>query len=192
MSTMRIQTFAAILTASGMLAGCTSCEKCADMGDITPQPLGTLSDPVWQQQESNAEASDFVIYEHEWNGNSVDLNLAGKDHVKQIAARIESTPYPVIIERSSMSIDPESEFRYPVNNNRELDEHRRQLIVDALTAMGMYEAENRVVVGPALTPGFTGPQAQRAYARGMSSQSGYGGNYGGAYGGGFSGGVGGF
>ncbi|QDT33651.1 hypothetical protein [Thalassoglobus polymorphus] len=175
------------VTCTGLLVGCTHCEKCAYMGDITPHPLGTISDPVWQQQETNAEASDFVIHEHEWNGNTVDLNLAGKDHVKQIAARLESTPFPVLIERSSMSVDPDSRFKYPVNNDAELDIARRNLVIAALQDMGIYDAEERVVVSPALTPGYTGFQAQGAYARGMGIRSGGGG---GGFGGGGGGGGG--
>ena len=160
------------------------------MGDITPHPLGTISDPVWKQQETNAEASDFVIHEHEWSGNTVELNLAGKDHVKQIAARVESTPFPILIERSSMSIDPESRFKYPVNNDESLDLARRDLVISALHEMGVYDADDRVVVSPALTPGYTGFQARGAYMRGMRTRGGGGG--GGFGGGGGGGGGGGF
>lgn len=173
------------ITCSGLFIGCTACEKCGYMGDITPQPLGTISDPVWQQQETNAEASDFVIHEHEWKGNTLELNLAGKDHVKQIAARTEETPFPVIVERSTMSVDHESRFKYPVNNDPELDLARRKFMVQALLQMGVYDAEERVVISPALTPGYTGFQAEAAYYRGMS-------NRGGGFGGGGGGGGGGF
>ena len=178
------------VTCSGLFIGCSTCEKCGYMGDITPHPLGTISDPVWQQQETNAEASDFVIHEHEWNGNTVELNLAGKDHIKQIAARAASTPFPILVERSTMSIDPNSRFKYPVNNDEKLDRERRDLLIAALNGMGVYDADDRVVVSPALTPGYTGFQAQGAYYRGMSIRSnggggGAGGGGGGAGGGGF-------
>lgn len=196
-NSIRKHAFASALMCASTFAGCTHCEKCADMGDLTPHPQGTLSDPVWQQQEANAEASDFVVHEHEWNGNTVDLNDAGKDHVKQIAARLEATPFPVIIERSSMSVDPESRFKYPVNNDADLDLERRELIVSALNSMGIYNAEDRVVVGPALTPGIESPQGRRAYQRGMSGLNGSGvglGGFGGGFGGGggIGGGVGAF
>lgn len=158
------------------------------MGDITPHPIGTISDSVWQQQETNAEASDFVIHEHEWNGNTVDLNLAGKEHVKQIAARVASTPFPILIERSSMSVDPESRFKYPVNNDESLDLARRDFVISALNQMGVYDAHDKVVVSPALTPGYTGFQARGAYSRGMSLRGG-GGGFGGGGGGGGGGGF---
>ncbi len=183
--TIRQRALLSAVACSGLFIGCTACEKCADMGDITPQPLGTVSDPVWQQQEANAEASDFVVHEHEWNGNTVNLNLAGKDHLKEIAARAAATPFPILIERSSMSIDPDSRFKYAVNNDEELDAQRQAFVVQALNQMGVYDAHDRVVVSPALTPGYTGFQAQGAYNQGMGvGGGGFGGGGGGAGGGG--------
>jgi hypothetical protein len=171
------------------LSGCSSTdEKCSHMGDITPYPLGTISDPVWQQQESNAEASDFVVHEHEWVGNSTDLNAAGKEHVKQIAARAAEVPFPILVERSSMSVDPDTRFRFPVHNNEELDLQRREFVVEALGRLGLVDAEQRVVVAPALTPGFESFEAERAYNRGFGGYGGFGG-FGGGYGG-FGGGFG--
>ena len=52
------------------------------------RPLGSLVDPIWQNQEANAEASQFTVYQHEFDLNSDRLNMAGMDHVRQIAARI--------------------------------------------------------------------------------------------------------
>jgi len=174
-----------------MVVGCSQCERCGSMGDIRPAPLGTISDSVWQQQESNAEASDFVIHEHEWDGNNVVLNSAGKDHVKQIAVRAAETPFPIIIERASMSVDRYSKYKYPVHGDEALDGQRRQLVVNALLTMGVQDADDRVVVSPALTPGFTQFEAERAYSRGIGGGNRRGGG-GGFGGGGIGGGGGGF
>jgi len=172
---------AAVTAAAG--AGCLHKRGQGNACAYQPTPLGTISDPVWQQQESNAEASDFVIPEHEWDDNTINLNHAGKDHVKEIVARVNSVPFPVIVQQSSMTVDPESTYGFPVNNNEELDLQRRQLIVQALAQMGVPNAEERVVVGPALTPGFEEFEAERAYNAGFG---GYGNGYGG-YGSGFGG-----
>jgi hypothetical protein len=179
------------------IAGCChggkhgKCDKCAFMGDIQPKPLGTISDPIWQQQESNAEASDFVVHEHEWTGNSIVLNAAGVEHVKQIAARSAEVPFPIIVERSSMSPKANTRYQFPVHGDEELDMQRRTLLVQALAQMGVADAEQRVLVAPALTPGFQEFEAERAYMRGFSGY-GFGGG-GGAFGGGLggAGGVGG-
>lgn len=170
----------------GSLAGC-SYKKCAYQGDYRPTPLGTYSDPTWRQQEANAEASDFVVHEHEWVGNTTDLNDSGKEHVKQIAARAGDVPFPILVERSSMTVRDKTKYKYPVHGSEALDLQRRDLLVTSLSSMGVVNAADRVVVSTALAPGFREFEAERAYDRGMST----GGMFGGGFGGGGMGGVGG-
>ena len=181
--------------ALSLVGGCHRCmKKCDYMGDIKPQPLGTISDPIWQKLEHNAEASDFVIHEHEFTANTARLNAAGEDHVKQIAYRVHqkpALPYPIIIEPSSMSPRVGDKYGFAVHNDPALDMNRRQVIVTALQALGMTDAEQKVVVSPALTPGFQGFEGERAYGRGFGSTGGFGGGFGGGGGGGGGGGVGG-
>ncbi|MDB5341582.1 MAG: hypothetical protein JWN70_7201 [Planctomycetaceae bacterium] len=170
-------------------------KRCDYMGDITPRPLGTLSDPIWQKLEHNAEASDFVIHEHEFTANTARLNAAGEDHVKEIAYRITkkpTLPYPIIIEPSSMSPRAGDKYGFAVHNDQALDMNRRQVVVTALQALGMTDAEQKVVCSPALTPGFQSFEGERAYGRGFSGMQGaFGGGGVGGGGGGFGGGGGG-
>ncbi|WP_206028627.1 hypothetical protein [Thalassoroseus pseudoceratinae] len=175
---------------AGSSVGCSYATKCYNMGDFTPSPQGTISDPVWQQQEANAEASDFVIHEHEWTSEGVILNRAGMDHLKKIAARGMEVPFSILVERSSMGVDPNSKYGYPVNSNHGLDMARRAAVVEALASMGITDAEERVYVSPALAPGFEGNEAENAYRRGYSGGRGNGFGFGGFFGGG--GGFGGF
>lgn len=157
--------------------------------DFAPAPLGTLSDPIWQNQESNAEHSDFVIHQHEFTGNTEVLNTAGEDHVKQIAARLLSgQDAQVLVERSMTSARPDTEYKYRVHPNPELDMRRREIVVRSLSAMGIADAAERVVVSPALTPGITADEAESAYRSGIgaSSWASPGGGFGGfMFGGGF-------
>ena len=155
--------------------GATGCE-CWKQYYQSPSslPLGTASDPVWQNQERNAEASDFVVHEHEFQMDAEWLNLGGEDHVKQIAARLlGGQETPVIVERSMSSPAPGTKYQYPVNPNPELDARRREIIVRSLAAMGIQDADQRVVVAPALTPGITGNEAENIYYQGLGTQ-GYG------------------
>lgn len=146
-------------------------------------PLGTASDPVWQNQERNAEMSDFVVYEHEFQLDTEWLNLGGEDHVKQIAARLQGgQEATVLVERSMSSPAPGTKFQYPVNPNPELDARRRDIIVRSLAAMGIQDADQRVVVAPALTPGITGNEAEANYYQGLGNQ-GYGASGRGGFGG---------
>jgi hypothetical protein len=179
---------AALLAGTSLGCCCSKAVTMMGMGDFTPNPLGTLVDPPFQDQEMNAEASDFVIYQHEWNGETVSMNDRGLEHLKRIYERAPQVPFPILIEPSNMSVDENTRHKYPVNGNHELDMQRRQIVVDALTGMGFAEAEQRVFVAPALTPGFQGFEAERAYNRGFSN-FGFGNGFGG---GGFGGGFGGF
>ena len=165
-----------------------------------PQTLGTVIDQVNQTQEANAERSDFVIYMHEFRitmdgkdrtVGTTELNDAGKDHVKQIAARLPQHPgCLVLIERSLTSFTPGTEFEYPVNPNPALDMKRREVVVRALTAMGVPDADQRVVVSHALTPGQKSVEAERDYSQAINQYGGYGG-FGGGFGFGGFGGIGG-
>lgn len=175
------------LTTAVCIAGC---HHCSEFGDITPYPLGTISDPVWKMQESNAEASDFVIHEHEWVANSESLNDMGINHLMRIAARSAEVPYPIIVEPSSQSIRKETTLhQFPIHNDVELDLRRRDVIIEALTRRNVVDAATRVQVGPATAPGFESFEAEDAYNRGMGS-FGNGGGLGGSFGGGGFGGFG--
>lgn len=177
----------------GLLAlltvGCCK-DKCAYLQPLEPAPLGTISDNIWKIQETNAEASDFVIHQHEFNGNTSRLNSAGESHVRQIAARMAETPFPVIIESSSMSKRDSDVHKFPVHGDDDLDRRRRELIVHTLTALGANDVDNRVIVGPALTPGFEQFEGEAAYQIGFTPY-GAGGGQGRGNAGGF-GGAGGF
>ncbi|MFP6766513.1 MAG: hypothetical protein VB858_22980 [Planctomycetaceae bacterium] len=156
------------VAAAGMLmaatvGGCGHAERCDFMGDITPMPLGTFSDPVWRSQEGNAEASDFVVYESEWRGNSAVLGDEGKSHVKQIAVRAGEQQFPILVEPSSRSVRPDSKFKYPTSNDSELDARRRALIVEALQILGVADADARVIVSRPVAPGSYGFNATRNF-----------------------------
>lgn len=149
--------------------------------DPTPAPLGALSDPIFENQVANAERSDFVVYQHEFQGETEFLNTGGKDHVKQIAYRLQSgQDAQVLVERSMMAAREGTEFGYRVHPDPELDMRRRDIVVRSLLAMGVADADQRVVVSPALAPGITADEAESAYRTGLS---GWGGGPGGGFGG---------
>lgn len=153
---------------------------------IAATPLGTISDSIWQNQEHNAEASEFVVYQHEFQLNGARLNTNGEDHLKQIALRLsEGQNFPVVIERSNTTARSKTEYQYPVHPNPQLDLRRRAVVVRALSAMGIGDADQRVVVAPAFAEGYRANEAIRAYQRGINGGGfGQGFGYGGGWGGG--------
>jgi hypothetical protein len=180
------------LAASALVAALmsTGCRVDDYMQANEPAPQGTISDSIWRAQESNAEASDFVVHEHEFIGNSARMNTAGETHVKQIAARLPTTPFVVLVEPSSMSPRKGDTFGFAVHNDAKLDRQRRDIIVASLEKMGVEDADRRVVTSPALTPGFEQGEAQRSYGQFLNGGGGRGGGRGGIGGGG-GGGIGG-
>lgn len=116
-------------------------------------PLGSIVRSHWHMMETNAEASDFVIYRHEFVENSSELTPYGKDHIAEIAARMPTAPFPVLVQRSMHNADPE------------LDRIRRELVVRVLADLGNYDAERRTVVSQPYSNGLNGMEAEQDYGR---------------------------
>ena len=161
-----------------------------------PEMLGTKVDQIMDIQEENAEASKFVVHQHEFELNKhkegqmtsgIRLNEYGEDHVRKIAENLRhGAVFPVVVERSQTSPRPGTKYEYPVHLNPNLDMQRREIVVRALTRMGIADADTRVVVAPAFAQPLTGQEAEQAYATGL-----WGGGMGGGWGGGWGGGMGG-
>jgi hypothetical protein len=128
-----------------------------------PFPVGQNSDSFWETQQTNAEAADFVFYDHEFKGNTAELSPGAKKHLEQVALRLEHVPFPIVIEQS------------PHNARPALDEARRRTIVEQLGRMGMVNIEGRVVVANAFAEGVTAVEAENAYWNVIGGQWGAGG-----------------
>lgn len=183
------------LTLALVAAGLVGCQGPGRIDPAPPTMLGASVDEMNRTQELNAEAAKYVVYQHEFEPSFIDgkgekdawkLNDYGEDHLKQIAANLlRGDELPVVVERSQTSPKAGTDYQYPIHFNDELDEKRRRCVVAALTAMGVADAETRVVVAPAFSEGLMSSEAAAAYQRGMQyGRGGYGG-YGGGYGGGF-------
>ena len=116
-----------------------------------PFPLGAVSDVFWETQQTNAEAADFTFYDHEFRGDTAQLAPGAKRHLESVALRLEHVPFPVVIEQSRHDRNPE------------LDQSRREMIVEQLTRMGVPNAAGRVVIAPAFVEGFTADEGAEAY-----------------------------
>ena len=144
------------LTACGLLAalslGCAYHDVLDSGPDVDrPFPLGAVTDAHWETQQTNAEAADFIMYDHEFKGDTVALAPGAKRHLEQMALRLEHVPFPIVIEQSMH------------NDNPQLDKARRTAVVEHLARMGLPDADGRVVVAPAFAEGFTGIEGENAY-----------------------------
>lgn len=116
-----------------------------------PFPLGQVTDAHWETQQTNAEAADFILYDHEFVGDTAKLTPKGQKHLLQIAIRMEHVPFPIVIEQSP-------DGRYPRR-----DAERRSAIIDYLTQLGLESFENRVIVAPAFAEGLHAVEGEAAY-----------------------------
>ena len=147
-------------------------------------PLGSTVRDHYHQMEMNGEASDFVIHRHEFVRNTAELNFAGKDHVMEVAARMRSNPFPVLVERSEHNSDPE------------LDQLRRNIVTQILVDFGNADATTRCIVSMPYNKHLNGMEAEPDWYRWIgirggqnnnnnNNNGGGGGGFGGGGGGGF-------
>jgi hypothetical protein len=137
-----------------------------------PFPLGQVTDAHWETQQTNAEAADFIFYDHEFEGTTARLTPGGRKHLLQVALRLEQVPFPIVIEET------------PGERAGRLDLARRREVIGQLTQLGVQAVDPRVVIGPAFAEGLTAMEGESAY---YSTLSGSGFGYGGGTGRRFSG-----
>jgi hypothetical protein len=161
------QTLLLTTLALAAFAGCHHGEYCNTGGGRRgtrgamadrPFPLGQVSDSFWESQQTNAEAADFIFYDHEFRGNTAELAPGAKKHLMQVALRLEHVPFPVVVEESPGTHSPADTIR-----RKELDQARRQTIVEQLARLGASNVEERVIVANAFPEGYTGIEAEGSY-----------------------------
>lgn len=164
--------FFALALAALWATGCRSGrDDVGQPGFDRPFALGQVTDSIWETQQTNAEAADFVFYDHEFTGDTAELAPAAKDKLMQVALRLEHVPFPVVVEQS------------PENRAPELDRARRRTVVAQLARLGTADADSRVVIAPALGRGITAIEGERAYYSTIYNSFGAGGGNGRRFGG---------
>lgn len=169
------------------------CDKCCfaltgwcwRRSNAIPQtlPLGSTLRAHDQVMQTNAEAADFIFHRHDFVTQTAHLTPDARDKVVEIASRMPSTPFPVIIERSAN------------NSNPELDALRRNIVATILTDFGNQDAQQRTIVATPYGPGYTSRRAELMYyqhigvGNNFNNNNGNGGTFGGGTVGGFGGGF---
>ena len=150
-------------TASLAVAGCSGLPGWRPLGIPDRFPLGAVERAHFHTMQTNGEAGDFILYRHDFVGETAELNVDGRDHVNEIAARLQSTPFPVVVERSENNANPQ------------LDGERRQMVALVLHDLGNLDADQRTFVGPAYGRGQSSIESQVDYMRFIYSRGGFGG-----------------
>jgi hypothetical protein len=129
-----------------------------------PYPLGVVTDDFWETQQTNAEAADFIFFDHEFEGNTAKLTPGAKKKLMSVALRMDHVPFPITIEESQHNARPH------------LDLLRRRTVIEQLGKLGVEDIEKRVVIAPAFAEGIAAIEGEQAY---YSTLGGGGGGFGG-------------
>ena len=130
-----------------------------------PFPVGQVTDSHWETQQTNAEAADFIFYDHEFrydttrHVDTAQLSPLAKKKLEQVALRLEHVPFPVIIEELPRNHDAAKNYEKGL-----LEQARRQTIVEQLNRLGITNADERVVISNAFPEGITGVEAEQSYS----------------------------
>ncbi|MFK7821106.1 MAG: hypothetical protein AB8G99_20485, partial [Planctomycetaceae bacterium] len=108
---------------------------------------GAVTRAHYEAMEANGEAADFVLTAGEFEPNSPDLSLAGRDHILELGARMGGTPFPVLIE--------------PDGFGNDIDEQRLRTVVDILTSLGNADASQRVLISRPYSDGMHAAESIR-------------------------------
>ena len=147
-----------LLAVVALISGCAENSPPYDR----PFPFGQVTDAHWDTQMTNAQASSFIFYDHEFIGDTAKLNVLGQKHLVQVAIRLRHVPFPVVIEET------------PNHKNTQLDAARRRAILDRFAELGLHDCDARVVIAPAIAEGILGPEAEQIYNGSGRSINGFG------------------
>ncbi len=114
-------------------------------------PLGSVMRSHIHAEQTNAEASDMIFNLVHFSGETPHLTPDGKDHLMEVAARMRSTPFPVLIERT------------PNNANPQLDAERRAVVARYLADLGNPDSDQRTIVATPYSRGVNSYEGEADY-----------------------------
>ena len=123
-----------------------------------PAPLGTYMNGWRDAQAIAAEADQFVIYRQEWYQDGIKPGPYGGYHLERIKQRLPSVPFQVIIE-----VDLRDE---------KINIARQSYVVNQLLAVGIADAQARVIIGYPRAEGLYGDEAARIFLQRYSGGQG--------------------
>ncbi|MDX1968263.1 MAG: hypothetical protein SFV23_13890, partial [Planctomycetaceae bacterium] len=140
------------------------CKRACDFPkEAIPDVPGTYVGQWNAAMIAGAAAQEFWISEHEWYDNGTQLGPEGRQHVRRLAEALADPQIQVIVEAADVAINYDEEYAAALVANAELNEQRRLKVVGELSAVGVADADQRVVVQPIERVGVHGVEAPRIY-----------------------------
>lgn len=153
-------------------------------------PLGSVMREPFHAMQTNAEAADFILHRNDFLGETAELSPSGRDRVLEIAARMRSAPFPVLVEPSQHNFKTKigeikwnmksSGDRNPEAEQREIEEEYQRLLAENRQLEAEHrqlDSERRNTIAAVLTDLGNPDADQRTfvsypYSRGMTSMEG--------------------
>ena len=194
LSRIAVWSLLTVLGAPG-LSGCNPLDMYVEpYVDDDPGPLGATIQPHLTSMIEGADASDFVVVQHEWVGTTAQLTQNGKDHLVEVARRLLDNPFPVLIEPVALRFDERNFDRYrfadlsrerreameiegaarqekAADYRARINSARRREVVRFLTEQNYPYAEQCVFVAYPYSPGISGMEGVRNYTQMLSQQN---------------------
>lgn len=198
---------------SGQNSGRGSGQECRENGNdgvckrndtidsaAVPAPHGTYVNQWNDAMICSARHQQLLISRHEWFSGGNELGPEGREHVLQLAELMKSSGYLIAIEQEPVQLDYDETFDEATARVAELNEQRRNVVVQLMVDSGVADADQRVDLLPSNGVGVRGIEAPRIYngllfggqGAGQGGNQNGGGNMGAGQGMGGGGGGGGF
>jgi len=185
-----------------------NCKECRRNDTIdpaaVPAPTGTYVNQWNDAMICAARQQLLIVSRHEWFSGGIELGPEGRDHVIQLAERLQYSSEHVVIELEPVQLDYDETLEEATSRTLQMNEQRRELIIELMFQYGVPDADQRVILRPLDPVGVRGLEAPRVYnsllfggqGGGQGGNQNGGGNMGGGQGnggggGGFGGGGGG-
>jgi hypothetical protein len=118
-------------------------------------PLGSSLYAHGRTQVANGNAARMVFYRYDFIDHTSQLNTRGRDKLAKISQLLPSTFCPVVVERTPATPG--------------LDEERRATLLGELSGSNFPVPPERIVIGPPIAAGLTGPEAVLLYGSQLSA-----------------------
>ncbi|MBI5761739.1 MAG: hypothetical protein HZA46_24780 [Planctomycetales bacterium] len=153
-------------------------------------PLGSVVREPFHAMQTNAEAADFILHRCDFIAETAELSQTGRERVLEIAARMRSAPFPVLVEPSQHNFKTKiGEIKWNVQSSgeRNAETEQREIEEEFQRLLGenrQLEAEHRLLdterrnTIAAVLSDLGNPDADQrtfvghAYGRGITSMEG--------------------
>jgi hypothetical protein len=120
-------------------------------------PLGEAAYTLARTQVSNGVASRMVFHQFDFVDGTAELNVRGRDKLAEVAAALPTNFFPVVVERTT------KDYGKTPKELADLDQSRRKVLLAALGGGSFPVPAERVVIGPPISYGMTGVEAERIF-----------------------------